>query len=114
MVIDEKTLSALMNEEFIRECKEIKLTPTSASSNKPVHVGPGSITLTNNGSFLIKTYCQGDIHPKEVLAPFINLQPGRLIEHDQYYQVQARDFVGNSWQSDPVLPEVISGFNFSD
>jgi hypothetical protein len=107
-----KILEALCNDGLVLECKEIVLKPLSGGTDRNQHSGPGSVVQQRDGTFLIKAYCQGPIHPKQVYAPFLLTRPGKLVEEKEYYLVEIKDFDNMSWISDPVIPRFISGLDF--
>lgn len=113
-MINDKDLRALGNDAFVLECKEIKLIPASSGPEKIVYAGPGSVSQTVAGTFHVKVYCQGSVHPKHVFASTSGSAPGKLIADDEYFHVEAKDFHGNTWRADRILPSLKSGAGFKD
>ena len=113
MANSEKIFESLDKNNFTIDCKEMRLSPISAISENDQHVGPGSITQNSDGHFLVKMYCQGNITPARVLALYQNSEPGKLLEDEHYYALEADDLEGNHWTTDPVLPQFLSGMDFN-
>ena len=112
MANSEKIFESLDENNLTIDCKEIKLSSISSISEKDQYVGPGSITQSGDGYFLVKMYCQGNIAPAKVLVPF-QTKPGKIIEDEHYYVLEADDLEGNHWTTNPVLPQFLSGMDFN-
>ncbi len=113
MANSEKIFESLDENNLTIDCKEMKLFSISTISEKVQYVGPGSITQSGDGYFLVKMYCQGNIAPAKVLALFQNTKPGKIIEDEHYYILEADDLMGNHWTSDWLLPRFLSGMDFN-
>jgi|GEM_PF-871979 len=113
MANSEKIFESLDKNNLTIDCKEMKLSSISTISEKDQYVGPGSITQSGDGYFLVKMYCHGNIAPAKVLTPFQNTKPGKIIEDEHYYALEADDLMGNHWTADRLLPQFFTGMDFN-
>ena len=102
-------LELIARNTFVLDCPKITLSPQLSGSDKKTFEGAGSITQIDEGQFLLKLYCEGEISPKEALSRFFNTTVGKVIDDSEYYNLAAVDMKGRCWEAKRVLPNISSG-----
>ncbi len=64
--------------------------------------GPGSIKQNNKGGLELKLYSEINDLNREISQRFQDRSPGKLINDDQYFSLEAIDMSGNQWHVDHV------------
>lgn len=99
---NDSELKQLAEGKFVLDCLEISATPFSPTSSRRSYIGPGSITQTGEGDFLLKSFGKGMEDPFEVLSTR-NITPGRIIDESEYYSLSACDVRGRKWTAKKVI-----------
>jgi len=98
--------------EFYLDCTKMSLSPCALGTNKKVYNGPGSIIQSQNGKISLKMYCCDKISPVEVFSR-LNVQPGKIIDDSEYYDLEAIDVDGRTWKANRILPSVCANKEFT-
>jgi len=101
-------LELISNNKFVLDCPKITLSPQLPSTDKKVYTGPGSITQSETGEFLLKLYCDGAISSKEALSRFLGTTVGKILDDSEYYCLSAVDLEERSWEAKRILPNIHS------
>ena len=101
MVINEEKLELLISNTFVIDCIQIQLS--QQTDNDPIiYSGSGSIFQQADGNFHLKLYHSiNDIY-KEMMPRIDDVQPGKIIDRDQYFSMEAMDMSGNLWLAENI------------
>lgn len=106
--MDSDEITAIMENRFTIDCTQLTLTPQSDDTSKKIHEGSGFIGQSQDGSFSLKIYCNGDISPMDVFSR-LNLPLGEIINEQHYYRLSAKDIKGRQWEAKSILPDIHAG-----
>ena len=107
MNLDNKIVSSLLDHSFCLDF--IKLTLTQMASEEPiVYSGPGTIFLSSSGVLNLKMYHSVNDINKELFQREKEINPGKILEDQHYFNLMGVDMKGDTWVSEKI--QVPTGF----
>lgn len=110
--MDSKRIEAFLDGKLVLDCPKIILTPCSTAPNRKSLVGAGTIAADEPGKFLLKVFFEESFSLEESFAS-LKWEVGKVIDSEHYYDLDARDILGNTWTSKRLLPDRSAGPNGS-
>jgi len=98
---NKKTISKFISNSFEIDCLDICLTQKT-DKDPIIYTGPGTIYQDEHGILQLKLYAKINDIKKELLHPFKQHPPGKIIKEDNYFTLRANDMLGNEWFADNI------------
>lgn len=108
-MITDDFLKCILKTNLVLDCHIITITKNTSANEKTTFSGPGYISQNINGKLFFKIYCNTSLDPQIYFSQINQFTPGKLIDDQQYYDLEAKGINGSKLSANSIIPQFSGG-----